>query len=276
MNALPHGVPVYDSGAFRLPLVAEARELFRYRFLVWNLIARDLKVRYKRSILGFVWVMLNPLLTMAVLTVVFSQVFRFNVAHYAVYVLAGTLLWSLFAQGSVAAMSGLQGSGGIIRKLYVPPSVFVASAVGSAVVNLLFALVPFVALALVEGLTISPTWLFIIYPAILVTLFTMGVGLIVGSLIVFFNDTFEIYQVVLQAYYFFTPVFYPVKQLPEPLKTIESFNPMFLFLESFRNAIMLNQLPGEHMVRATLIAVATLLVGWIFFTRVEGKFVYQF
>ena len=128
MNALPRSVPTYDSAAFRLPIIDEARELYHYRFLIWNMIARDLKVRYKRSILGFVWVMLNPLLTMAVLTVVFSTVFRVNVAHFAVYVLAGTLLWSLYAQGSNAAMSTLQSNGVIIRKLYVPPSVFVASA----------------------------------------------------------------------------------------------------------------------------------------------------
>src|SRR5215467_2505818 len=135
MRSVHERLPVYDSRAFRLPIIDEFGELFRYRFLVWNLITRDLKVRYKRSVLGFVWVMLNPLLTMAVLTVVFSEVFRFNVEHYAVYVLSGTLLWSLYAQGSNAAMSSLQGSGNIIRKLYVPPSVFVASAVGSAVVN---------------------------------------------------------------------------------------------------------------------------------------------
>jgi ABC-2 type transport system permease protein len=278
MSVMARGArePTYDSAAFKLPLVHELRELFQYRFLVWNLITRDLKVRYKRSVLGFVWVMLNPLLTMAVLTIVFSQIFRFNVSHYAVYVLSGTLLWTLFAQGSNAAMGSLQASGAVIRKLYVPPSVFVASAVGSAVVNFMFALGPFLILSIVDHITIRVSWLFLIYPAFLTVLFTMGIGLIVGALIVFFNDTFEIYQVLLQAYYFFTPVFYPIKTLPEPIRTIEGYSPMYLFLSSFRGAVMYNQVPGEHMFRATLIALGTLAVGWIFFTRVEGKFVYQF
>ena len=111
MSDVPGRVPVYDSKAFRLPVIDEFRELVRYRFLVWNLITRDLKVRYKRSVLGFVWVMLNPLLTMAVLTIVFSEIFRFNIPHYPSYVLTGTLIWTLYAQGSNAAMSSLQGSG---------------------------------------------------------------------------------------------------------------------------------------------------------------------
>ena len=160
--------------------------------------------------------------------------------------------------------------------MYVPPSVFVASAVGSAVVNFLFALGPLFVIAIIDGLTVGPTWLFVLFPAILTTIFTLGVGLIVGSLIVFFNDTFEIYQVLLQAYYFLTPVFYPINHLPEPVKVLESYNPMFLFLNSFRSALMQNQIPGDHMFRAMLMAVGTFIIGWIVFTRVEGKFVYQF
>src|SRR5579862_824519 len=132
--------PVYDSQAFRIPLISEFRELLFFRFLVWNLISRDLKVRYKRSALGFIWVMLNPLLMMAVQAIVFSQLFRFNVNHFTVYLLGGTLIWNLYVQGSTAALASVQANGSILRKLHVPPSVFAVSAVGSAVVNLLFAL----------------------------------------------------------------------------------------------------------------------------------------
>lgn len=268
---------VYDSDAFTVPVVYEMRELYRYRFLVWNLIVRDLKVRYKRSFLGFIWVMLNPLLTMAVLTVVFSQLFRFNVQHYPVFVLSGTLIWSLYAQGSTAAMGSLLGSGNIMRKLYVPPSVFVASAIGSAVVNFAFAIVPFFLLALITQIVPSVTWLFIVIPAVLVTLWAMGIGLIISALMVFFQDTFEIYQVLLQAFYFLTPVFYPVKSLPQPLSFLENFNPMYLFISSFQNAIMTGSLPNLwQMLLAVVLSVVALVIGWVFFTRAEGKFVYYF
>ena len=130
--------PIYDTAAIRSRGMYELRELFRYRFLVTNLIARDLKVRYKRSVLGFVWVMLNPLLSMSVMVIVFSSLLRFRVADYPVYLLCGILIFNLFSQGSVAAMSNLTANGSVMRRMYVPPSAFVASAIGSAVVNLLF------------------------------------------------------------------------------------------------------------------------------------------
>jgi ABC-type polysaccharide/polyol phosphate export permease len=99
-------VPVYDSGAIRIRAFFELRELVRYRYLLVNLVKRDLKVRYKRSILGFVWVMLSPLLTMTVIAIVFSNVFRFGgIPHYPAYLLVGILVWTVFAQGTVAAMS---------------------------------------------------------------------------------------------------------------------------------------------------------------------------
>lgn len=268
---------VYDSDAAAIPVIHEMRELLRYRFLVWNLIVRDLKVRYKRSFLGFVWVMLNPLLTMAVLTIVFSQLFKFNIQHYPVFVLGGTLLWNLYSQGSSAAMASLMGNGAIMRKLYVPPSVFVASAVGSALVNLGFALAPFLLLALITGLLPSVTWLYMVVPTLLVMIWTMGIGLVVAAMMVFFQDTFEIYQVLLQAFYFLTPVFYPISMLPPPLRALEQVNPLYLFISSFQNAILRNTLPDPvQLALSTLVAVAVLAVGWYFFTRAEDKFVYYF
>ncbi|HEU5382382.1 MAG TPA: ABC transporter permease [Ktedonobacteraceae bacterium] len=268
---------VYDSSARRIPLVYEFNELIRYRFLLWSLIVKDLKVRYKRSSIGFIWVMLNPLLTMAVLTIVFSQVFRFNVDHYSAYLLGGTLLWNLYAQGSNAAMSSLQGNGSILRKLYVPPSIFVVSAVGSALVNLVFALVPFLILTLFNGVMPSFSWLFLIVPVLLTTLFSLGIGLIVGALVIFFTDTFEIYQVLVTAYYFLTPIFYPATILPEPLRTIEQFNPMYLFIALFRETVLQGTLPTLGLLLpAFATSIVVLLIGWIVFTRVEDRFVYHF
>lgn len=267
---------VYDSSALRIPLVYEFQELIRYRFLLWSLIVKDLKVRYKRSSIGFIWVMLNPLLTMAVLTIVFSQVFRFNINHYSVYLLGGTLVWNLYAQGTTASMASLQGSGSILRKLYIPPSVFVASAIGSALVNFAFALVPFLLLALLNGLLPSFSWLFLIVPIALATLFSLGLGLIVAALVAFFTDTFEIYQVLVTAYYFLTPIFYPKDTLPEPLRTIEGYNPMYIFVTMFRDAVE-GTFSGVHLLlKGIAISVVVLLIGWTIFTRVEGKFVYQF
>jgi ABC-type polysaccharide/polyol phosphate export permease len=276
-SAPPRPTPIYDSGAFRIPLLAELHDLLRYRFLVWNLIARDLKVRYKRSVIGFIWVMLNPLLTMAVLTLVFANIFKWNIHHFSIYLLAGILSWGLYSQGSVAAMGALQSGGPMLRKLFIPPSVFVTSAVGSALVNLLFATGPFLVLAFLSGVRPSVTWSFIAVPILLMTLFTLGVAYIVSALFVFFRDTFEIYQVLVNAYYFVTPIFYPLSILPQPLRgLVQQFNPMYLTIDMLRTAVIGGAIPPlNEMLTAAGWALGALVVGWTIFTRMEGNFVYN-
>ncbi|MBA2284633.1 MAG: ABC transporter permease [Ktedonobacteraceae bacterium] len=269
--------PIYDSSLARGSLLYAFTELMRYRFLLWSLIVKDLKVRYKRSSLGLVWVMLHPLLTMTVLAVVFSQVFQYNIKHFTVYLLSGTLLWNLYAQGTAASMANLQGNGPILRKLYVPPSVFVASAIGSALVNFVFTLVPLLLLTLADGILPAWSWLFLIVPALLATLFSLGLGLIVASLVVFFTDTYEIYQVIVMAYYFLTPIFYPANILPQPLRALELYNPMYLFIASFRTVLIQGTLPSPNQVLPALaISLGVLFLGWSIFTRVEATFVYHF
>jgi ABC-type polysaccharide/polyol phosphate export permease len=276
MSVRARQLPVYDSSKFRLPLFAELADLLRYRFLVSNLVARDLKVRYKRSTLGFIWVMLNPLLIMIVLTIVFSQIFRFDIPNFPMFLLSGLLLWNLYSQGTNACMAAMQGNAQIIRKLHVPPTAFIASAIGSALVNFGFALVPFFGIALVMQVTPSVTWLYIAVPALLTTAFSFGVGLFVGGLIIFFTDTFEIYQVLLQVYYFFTPLFYPenfLDKMPEPWQTIAHYNPMYLYIHMTRVVMLQGQIPSvDTLIPGTIAAVITLVAGWMFFTRVEDKF----
>jgi len=280
MSTHARQLPVYDSAKFRLPVLSELAELVRYRFLVSNLVARDLKVRYKRSTIGFVWVMLNPLLTMIVMTIVFSQIFKFNIPNMPVYLLCALLLWNLFAQGTTACMAAMQGNGQIIRKLHVPPTSFVASAIGSALVNYAFALAPFFAITLFLQVPPSINWLYVVVPALLTTAFAFGVGLIVGALIIFFHDTFEIYQVLLQVYYFFTPIFYPeqsLAQLPEPWRTVAHYNPMYIYIHLTRGIIQYGQAPSmELLIPGIIEALVVLLAGWIFFTRLEDKFAYHF
>lgn len=270
-------MPVYDTGAIRSQSLFELKELFRYRFLVSNLIARDLKVRYKRSVLGFIWVMLNPLLTMGVLVIVFSNLLRFTVHHYPVYLLCGILIFNLFGQGTVAAMSNLNGNGSVLRRMYVPPSVFVVSAIGSALVNLIFSIVPFFALSLITGLRPAVTWVFIVIPCVETAVFALGVGLILAPLMVFFNDTAEIYAVILTVLNYLTPVFYPVSVLPKWLQQAEHFNPLFLFMSSARSAVLDGALPSaSDAIPAALFAIGMFIVGWLFFARTEGKFAYHF
>jgi ABC-type polysaccharide/polyol phosphate export permease len=137
----------------------------------------------------------------------------------------------------------------------------VVSAVGSAVINLIFALGPFLVLVLLNGLVPRWSWLLLIVPLLLTTLFTLGIGLIIGALVVFFTDTFEMYQVLLSVFYFLTPIFYPVSILPEPLRMLENYNPMFLFVSSFRDAMIAGTLPPPGQLAYAFVAWS--VPGWL-------------
>jgi len=269
-------LPVYDSTAVRVPFVHELTELYRYRSLLWNLISRDLKVRYKRSVLGFLWAMINPLLTMAVLLAVFMNLFRFEVDHYPVYILAGLLLWNLFARGTSVAMRAVLDNSGIRRQIYVPASVFVAAAVGSALVNLLFALVPLLILAVAGGVPPRLTWFYLPVPILQTTLFAFGVGVTIAALAVFFADMLDIYEVALSAYFYLTPIIYPISILPPVLVRLQQFNLAYYFIDAFRLPLIDGVLPAPTTVAISTFGVLLLTVaGWSLFTRLSDQFAYR-
>jgi ABC-2 type transport system permease protein len=268
--------PVYDSGLRQIPFRFEFTELVRYRFLLWNLISRDLKVRYKRSFLGFLWAMVNPLLTMLVLMLVFLNIFRFDVENYPIYILSGLLLWQLFARGTATAIRSLLDNSFIYKQIYVPSAVFVAAAIGSAMVNLLFALLPLLVLSWVMGVAPRVAWLFLPVPILLAALFSLGCGLIISALAVFFADILDIYEVGINAFFYLTPILYPLAVLQEPLGSIEQANPMYQFIDIFRLALIEGALPpAGQFGLAVLMAAGTVLIGWFVFVRLSGQFAYR-
>ncbi len=257
-------------------MLEDALELVRYRDLLSSLVRRDLTVRYKRSTLGFLWTMLNPLLTMAVLTVVFSYFFRFEVQHYPVYLLSGMLLWIFFSQSTSMAMNNVVWGGGLSSKIYVPKAVFVVSAILVGVINLALALVPLALIMLVTGQPFSLALLFLPVPILLTLLFALGVGLFVAALAVLFVDVVDLYQFGLTILMYLTPIFYPSSIIPAAYAPFFKLNPIYYFVEIFRAPIFLGVLPeGYMLVRALLIAVVTFLVGWWFFTRKSDEFAYR-
>jgi ABC-type polysaccharide/polyol phosphate export permease len=240
------------------------------------------------------------LLTTIVLSIAFWFLFGQNQPNYPVFVLAGLIIWNLFAQGSVAAMSNLVGNGNTLRRMYIPPSVFVISAVGSALVNLFFTIVPFFIIALALHAPLSLTWLYVIVACVQVTIFTMGIGFIISMLTVFFNDVYEMFLVLLTAFNYLTPVFYPISILPDWLQRLELYNPMYLYVSAAQKAVvgtahtvggaLVNgRIVGGHTVylppsvpdvKVQLVTWASSLlvftIGWLLFTRTEAKFAYHF
>lgn len=247
-------------------------ELYRYRDLILTLVARDLKVRYRRSTIGFMWTMLQPLAAMAVLHVVFSAVFRFDVANYPVYALSGILFWNFFQQSIVASMNSLKGNAQLLSKLPVPKEIFPLSTVLSGLVNLLLALVPLTLILLVTGHPIRPALLFLPVAILLAAIFTLGAGLLLSPLAVFFHDTVEMVGVILTLMMYLTPTFYPMSIVPPKYLWLVRFNPIRSILEVFRDPIFHGKIPPiTHLTVATVVALLALAVGIVVFRRSSDR-----
>ncbi len=273
--AIPHAV-IYDSAQRPPAMIEELSEIWRYRDLLVQLVARNVKIRYKRSVLGIGWTMLNPLLIMIILTLVFSNLFRVAIEHYSVYILSALVIWNFFSQTTTMAMSELVWGGGLFHRIYIPRTIFALSAVGTGIVNLIFALVPLAIIMLATGVPLSPTLTFLPIPILLTALFALGVGLLLSVLAAQFSDVVEVYQIVLTAWMYLTPIFYPLEIIPEQYRWLFNLNPMYHMLETFRLPIYAGTLPGlGRLFIAAFIAVVTLAIGWASFTKKVDEFAYR-
>lgn len=267
--------PYYDSAIHKIPALEEIREVSRYKYLLLQLVRRDILARYKRSLLGVAWTMLNPLGTMIILSVVFSQLFS-NVKSYPAYVLSGLLAWTFFAQSTNAAMTGLVWGGSLIQRIYIPRTAFGVSAIGTALVNMLISLVPLVAVMLVTRVPIKISIIYLPISIFLLACFALGVGLILSTMAVYFPDVAEMYQILLLAWMYLTPVIYPQEILPPNLHLILDLNPMYYLVRLFRLPLLDGKFPtmGE-LLPALICGIATLVIGWIFFTSKSDEFAYR-
>ncbi|HLI25534.1 MAG TPA: ABC transporter permease [Chloroflexota bacterium] len=268
--------PIYDSARRQDPFWEELIEAWRYRALVVQLVDRDVKVRYKRSLLGVAWTMVNPLITMGVLTIVFSHLFRFDVPNYPVYMLSANVLWLFFSQSTVSAMNQLMAGGALLTRIYVPRTLFGLAAVGTGLVNLVLSLVPLAAIVLLTGWPITPAVVWIVPAMVLASLFTLGIGLLLSSLAVLFPDVKEMYEALLPAWFFLTPVMYPASILPEGYREWLALNPMVYLVDAFRTPLYAGTAPSlETLLAAAVAAVVTLVVGWAVFTARADQMVYR-
>ena len=266
----------YDSADRGSPMMGEFSELVRYRDLLRILIAKIIKSRYKRSALGVLWALLNPLLTMAVLTIAFSALFKGAVANYPLYILSGLICWNFLNQTTLLAMSSLVWSGPLLRRVYVPRTIFAVASVGHGLVHLVLTMVPLVAIMVIMRQHFYATWWFVPIALLLLAAFSLGVALFMSTLAVFFMDVLDLYQVFLQAWFFLTPIMYPESIFPAQYAWILRFNPMHHLLELFRAPILLGHLPAAGTVLAACAwAFGALAVGWFTIARKADEFAYR-
>lgn len=269
---------VYDSAFRGTPPFEELREVVRYRDLIFQLARRDVTTRYKRSVLGIAWTMLNPLGMMIVLTIAFSHVFRFHTEYsYPAYVLSGLLAWNFFSQTTTAAMINLVWGGGLLHRIYIPRTSFALAAIITGLVNLGIALVPLLLINLITQVPIRWALLMLPLPMLLLSAFALGVGLLISTFAVYYPDVAEMYSIGLLGWMYLTPIIYPVNILPEAIRFwIMRFNPMYYLVELYRCAVFYGKLPAlDLLIPAVLFSLVVLVIGWTVFTYKADEFSYR-
>lgn len=234
-------LPVYDSSQPRTPLVTELRNFWRYRRLIRLLVARDLTTRYKRSVLGVWWTLLNPLLTAGVMYLVFGVAIggRFGETDepYVVYLLAGVLFMVFFGQGMMSTASSIAGAKEILSKVYVPAEVFAFATGVAALANFIFSLFPLILAQWLTGVGVPITALLVPIPVLAMLALVIGSGMLIAAAAVYFYDVLDLTRVFVQLLQYLTPVFYPLSFIPAEWLGLYKMNPLFSYLDNFRNVM---------------------------------------
>lgn len=250
-------------------------EFWKYRDLLKLLVSKNIKLKYRRSWLGYVWSILNPLLIMTVMTVVFSTMFKRNIENFPVYLFCGQLLFNFMNTATTQSTFSITSNAALLKKTYVPKYLFTLAKVTSCLVDLILSLGALVIVILITRAKV--TWYMLLFPFVLLQLyvFCVGLGLFLAQACVFFKDTQFIYNAVTTAWMYLTPIFYPIEALPEQLIwLIKHFNPMYFYIGQFRDLIYYGRMPGHLIILAGCgAALAMLAIGMWSFMRSKDRFI---
>lgn len=246
----------------------------KYGFLLSQLIERDFKTKYRRSVLGILWSLLNPLLIMVVQFLVFSTLFRFDIPNYAVYLLSGIVMFNYLTEATSQAMTCIIQNASLINKVYIPKYIYPLSRVMSTGVNFLLSLLALYIVIIATGMTITIAHIAIIYAVICLFVFTLGLSLLLSSMMVFFRDTQFLYGIGITVWTYLTPIFYPENILPSYMLFIMKFNPMYHFIRFIRVIILNGGFPDpKAWIYCALFAAIAFLVGWYVFKKNQNSFI---
>jgi ABC-2 type transport system permease protein len=247
---------------------------FKYKNLLYELVIRDIKIRYRRSFLGLLWTVLNPILMMIVITIVFSNLFRFDIQNYPIYFFAGNILFSFMTESTTNCLFSITGSASLIKKVYIPKYLFPLSKAFACLVNLLFSFIAMMLVMAVTGVEFHLTMLFAPLVLFYVLLFSVGFGMILSTIMVFFRDIAHLYSVFTVAWMYLTPIFYPPSLLTGKADWAVAINPMYYFIDYMRDIVLYNQVPTlQQNIICLLIGLVMLILGIIFFYRKQDKFI---
>lgn len=258
-------------------------ELYHYRALIQNLVIRDLKIRYKNSFLGVLWSLLNPLFMTLVFTIVFTLMLQRGTENYPVFFMAGYLPWSYHAASVSTSISSIVGNASLVKKVYFPREALPLAGVLANLVNFLLSLIVLFALIFAFSIKLTPAILMLPLIILAQTFFVLGLGFFLATANVFYRDTQHIMQVVMQAWFFLTPIFYPITTLPESAEIlgmtvnvqlwVRRLNPMASLVASYRDVLFFGAPTGwDFFVRTFITCLAVLVIGYLIFCRFSPVF----
>ena len=248
--------------------------IFKYKDLLFELVLRDIKIKYKKSILGVLWSVLNPLLMMIVLTIVFSEIFKSSINNFPLYLITGQVIFNFFSEATNMSMMSILGNGSLIKKVYIPKYIFPLSKTVFGLVNLIFSLIAVIIVFLFTKQSIGIATIFIPISLFYTFLFSFGIGIILASTAVFFRDMLHLYGVLLIIWNYLTPVFYPMEIVPDKYINFINFNPLTYYVTYFRKILIYNEIPDINLNLICLsISLISIILGIIIFKKNQNKFI---
>lgn len=250
-------------------------KLRKHRFLFEELVKRDFKKKYKRTILGMAWSVLSPLLQLLVLTLVFTQFFGRTTPHFMIYIFCGNLVFSFFSDATKGGMGAIMGNAGIFTKVNVPKYLFLLSRNMQSLINFGLILIVFFTFVALDGLPFTWKFLCLLFPVMCLILFNIGVGMILSALFVFFRDTQYLYDVFTMLLMYMSAIFYTIDGYSQSVQNLFLLNPIYLFIRYFRKIVIEATIPTMwfHLLLFADVAVAIGLGAWMY-KKYNTRFLY--
>lgn len=256
-------------------LILRLKGFYKYKNLFKQLVMRDIRLKYRRSVLGYLWSVLNPLFVMIIMVVVFSNIFRSDVENFPLYLISGQILFNYMNEATNGAIQSVIGASGLLKKIYVPKYIFTVSKVTSTLITMVLSLFAMLLVAVATRAPVTWSYLFLVVPIAELYIFCIGLGLFLAQAAVFFRDIQYIYSVILTGWMYMTPIFYPTTMLSDQLAyIITRFNPMYYYMEQFRRIVMYGVLPNWKLSAYGLaVGLVVLVFGTWSFCRAQDKFI---
>ena len=246
----------------------------KYGYLMRQLVSRDFKTKYKRSVLGVLWSFLNPLLTMTMQYIVFSTLFKSDIPNFAVYLLTGIVCFSYFSEATSMSLTSIVGNAPLITKVYVPKYIYPLTRVLSSTINFGLSLLPLLAVLLITRTPIRPAILLLPFGVFCLFALALGVGMLLAAAMVFFRDTQFLWGVVSMLWMYATPIFYPESIIPARFMLVYKLNPLYHIIRFIRTILINGVSPEPKAYALALIAsVVPLIIGSMVFKRTQDRFV---